>query len=450
MRRASAIRRRETVGPWLYGVARRVAVRAKANMVRQRKRECRGAEMEAASVSPPARKEEIDALHQEIDRLPEKYRAVVVLCHLEGRTHAEAARLLKCPTGTISVRASRAKEMLRGRLTRRGMALPAALFGTKLAESSAKAAIPSGLAESTIKAAIQLVASNTVAAGAVPAQVLQLTDGVLRTMTLNKLAITTACVLVAGAATSWIGLIAMGQQSAQDKPRDLAAKTAKVDAAEQKAQRQSNHNLRTISLAIFNAMSSNSQGPFPPTAKIKSRFPIPAIFKDGKPLLSWRVSLLPFLGEKGLYAKFHLDEPWDSAHNKPLLDEMPSVYAPVLKRDETKDLTYYQVVVGPGTLFGDDLGTLYDDVTDGRSTTLMVVEGAKPVPWTKPEEIPFDSDPEKPLPKLGGQFEDGFHAAFADGSVLFVAKTIDPDTLRGLITRNGGEEIKPERLAPKD
>lgn len=107
VRKAGSIRRRETLGPWLYGVARRVAVRAKATMARQRKRECHGEEMQAASTSPLAGREEIDALHQEIDRLPEKYRAVVVLCHLEGRTHAEAARLLRCPTGTISIRALR-------------------------------------------------------------------------------------------------------------------------------------------------------------------------------------------------------------------------------------------------------------------------------------------------------------------------------------------------------
>jgi RNA polymerase sigma factor (sigma-70 family) len=84
VRKASSIRRRETLGPWLYGVARRVAVRAKASVARRRERESQGIEMQAASVPNPVTQEEIDALHQEIDRLPEKYRAVVVLCHLEG------------------------------------------------------------------------------------------------------------------------------------------------------------------------------------------------------------------------------------------------------------------------------------------------------------------------------------------------------------------------------
>jgi hypothetical protein len=92
------------------------------------------------------------------------------------------------------------------------------------------------------------------------------------------------------------------------------------------------------------------------------------------------------------------------------------------------------------------MGTLYEDVTDERSSTLMVVEAAKPVPWTTPEDLPFDNDVEKPLPKLGGQFEGGFHVAFADGGVLFLSNPIDPDLLRALITRNGGEHIGADQL----
>ena len=100
--------------------------------------------------------------------------------------------------------------------------------------------------------------------------------------------------------------------------------------------------------------------------------------------------LLPYLGEKKLYEKFHLDEPWNSPHNKVLLDQMPDVYAPVLRKDEAKNSTYYQVFVGHSALFGDDKGTLYDDVTDEKSSTLMIVEAARSVPWTKPEDLPFE------------------------------------------------------------
>src|SRR5205814_7341292 len=102
----------------------------------------------------------------EVDRLPEKYRAPVVLCHLEGRTHAEAARLLRSPVGTVSIRLSRARELLRARLTRRGLVLPAALTGAMLSSETA-AAMPKGLAASTIKVAMHLVAGRLMTAGAV-------------------------------------------------------------------------------------------------------------------------------------------------------------------------------------------------------------------------------------------------------------------------------------------
>ena len=76
----------------------------------------------------------------------------------------------------------------------------------------------------------------------------------------------------------------------------------------------------------------------------------------------------------------------------------------------------------------------------------MVVEAAKPVPWTKPEDLSFENDVDKPLPKLGGQFEGGFHVALSDGSVMFLSNAIKPDLLRALITRNGGEQIGADQL----
>ena len=113
VKKAASIRRRETLASWLYGVARRVAVRARKTAVRRGElRWGQVAEMKASSMPDPSRHEEIEALHQELDRLPERYRAVLVLCHLEGRTHAEAARLLNCPAGTVSIRVSRARERL--------------------------------------------------------------------------------------------------------------------------------------------------------------------------------------------------------------------------------------------------------------------------------------------------------------------------------------------------
>ena len=80
----------------------------------------------------------------------------------------------------------------------------------------------------------------------------------------------------------------------------------------------------------------------------------------------------------------------------------------------------------------------------------MIVEAARPVPWTKPEDLPFDSNLEKPLPKLGGQFENGFHVAFTNGVVVFLSNTISPHLLRALITRNGGDSVSDNQLQGRD
>lgn len=131
----------------------------------------------------------------------------------------------------------------------------------------------------------------------------------------------------------------------------------------------------------------------------ENRFPPAAICKDSKPLLSRRVAGLPFLGQQDLYAKFHVDEPWDGPHNKTLLTQMPSVYAPVLRKDEPRISTYYQVFTGPSTLFDDGLGPKLSDIKDEISNTLMVVEAGSPDPWTKPEDTLYEKD--KSFPKLG-------------------------------------------------
>jgi hypothetical protein len=169
------------------------------------------------------------------------------------------------------------------------------------------------------------------------------------------------------------------------------------------------------------------------TARNGGRLPAAAIRKGDKALLSWRVAILPFLEENALYERFHLDEAWDSSHNEALLKEMPRVYAAVPHKETGPYTTYYQGFVGPGSLFEGEEGTRIVDDIDAVTPTLMVVEAAHPVPWTKPEDVPY-SDAE-PLPNLGGQFEDGFYVGFADGSVRFLSRRIAPETVRALITQ---------------
>jgi RNA polymerase sigma factor (sigma-70 family) len=189
------------------------------------------------------------------------------------------------------------------------------------------------------------------------------------------------------------------------------------------------NNLKQIALAMH--MYADVHGSFPPAAIHD---------KDGKPLLSWRVAILPYLEQDALYKQFKLDESWDGPHNRQLVARMPATYAmPGLTKDRAGE-THYQVFTGKGTVFEGDKGIKFSEITDGTSNTLLVVEAAGAVPWTKPADLPYDAA--KPLPRLGGMFPEGFSAALGDGSVRFLSKTIDDSLLRALITRNGGELIQ--------
>ncbi len=191
----------------------------------------------------------------------------------------------------------------------------------------------------------------------------------------------------------------------------------------------SGKNLKYLVLAM-QGYSHYHGGKLPPAALYS---------KDGKPLLSWRVLLLPYLEQVTLFEKFKLDEPWDSPHNKPLLAEMPAVYAPVGGPTPQPYSTFYRVFVGAGTAFEGTGGLSLSpgDFPDGLATTLLIVEGDETVPWTKPEEIPYAAN--QPLPKLGGQFRGAFCAAFASGAVRLIEKGADENRIRAAVTRNGGE-----------
>jgi hypothetical protein len=168
--------------------------------------------------------------------------------------------------------------------------------------------------------------------------------------------------------------------------------------------------------------------------------------RDGTPLLSWRVLLLPYLGEGDLFDEFRLDEPWDGPHNARLLARRPAAYAaPGWWPPGGPHGTLYQVFVGRGAAFEGRTGMRWpQDFPDGTSNTILVVEAGEAVPWTKPEDLPYD--PDLPLPKLGGlRFGRGvFTAGMADGFVFSVGKNVSEETLRAAITRNGGEALGPD------
>jgi RNA polymerase sigma factor (sigma-70 family) len=217
VRKAGSVRLRGSVGGWLYQVAYRAALRARTLRLRRAAREQPGAELTAAPagggpLDEAALRELRPALHEEIQRLPAKYRTPTVLCYLQGKTHAEAARQLGWPRGTVAGRLARARRLLRARLTRRGLSLPGALLGAALAES-APAAVPAGLATNTVKAAA-LVAAGQATAGLLPAAAAALVEGVLKAMLIAKLKIA-ACIVLAlavlGSGATWFAHRALAQ-----------------------------------------------------------------------------------------------------------------------------------------------------------------------------------------------------------------------------------------------
>jgi RNA polymerase sigma factor (sigma-70 family) len=220
VRKAGSVRKRDSVASWLHGIARRVARRARSDRSRRREYERRSAEMSARTESRSADEPECwPELHEELARLPGKYREPLVLCYLEGLTTDEASRRLGCPQGTILSRLSRARERLRDRLVHRGLGAPAALMAGGLSAD----AVPAALSHSVVQSALRLAAGGA-ATAFVPASVAGLTRGVLRTMILTKLgmaaaAVTAVAILATGAGTLW-------QQGPAGPTRKSAAKEA--------------------------------------------------------------------------------------------------------------------------------------------------------------------------------------------------------------------------------
>jgi RNA polymerase sigma factor (sigma-70 family) len=209
VKKANSIRDGDLLGNWLYGVAMRVAARARARGARRRAHEAPGAEEAAVAASGDGERRELrSVLDEEVGRLPEKYRAPIVLCYFQGQTHEEAARRLRWPVGTVRSRMARARDLLRERLTRRGLALPAGLLGSALAAEAASAAVPPALLTSTVKAAMRVAAGEAVTAGAVSAGAVALAEGVARTMSLNKLTVIGTAALALGVASGGAGVVA--------------------------------------------------------------------------------------------------------------------------------------------------------------------------------------------------------------------------------------------------
>jgi RNA polymerase sigma factor (sigma-70 family) len=213
VRKASSIRNRESVGEWLFRIARRVAVRARVVAVRRRQRlevvmvERRNSPAETGAIAPDAGPDQ-ESLIAEVDRLPERYRAAVVLHYFEGLSTEATARRLGCARGTVLSRLSRARERLRSRLERRGVSLEAVWpIGAAADRLARTGTVPSLLARNTIRAAASTALGGAAIEGAVPAAVAALARQVARTLVVSRVR-TAACLIILAASVVSIGLAA--------------------------------------------------------------------------------------------------------------------------------------------------------------------------------------------------------------------------------------------------
>lgn len=216
------------------------------------------------------------------------------------------------------------------------------------------------------------------------------------------------------------------------------ATSSKTTTRSSRELEKSENNLRQIGLALQHYHTAHNK--LPPAGKIDSEA-AKAKAQATSNGLSWRVHILPYLEQEELYRKFRLNEPWDSDHNRKLLDEMPVVYLTPGTASGRPMQTHYRVFVGDfrdpssWTMFHATQPTTLQSVADGLSSTIMVAESDEAVPWTKPDEMPFTWT--GPLPPVGKTLSPWL-ALMGDGSVRRLPRDLPQDMLRRLIAAADG------------
>ena len=484
-KRAASLRDGDALAGFLHTTARRIAIRAAS-----RRRTVPLPEGLAAVAGPAD--DTAAAVHEEVARLPEVWRVPVLLCFFEGLTHAEAAARLGKPVGSVAGWVARAKDRLHDRLTRRGVTLPAAGLASLLAVGPADAKFVAAVSGS----AIAYVSGSLVSSP----EVLQLVHGAYRAMILAKLKVAaTAGVIGLGGAGLTIG--GWAYTTAQVPGGAPGAPTAnkgpgatvtfvKPDETPKSATPEES---RKITLAQVRRSQANLKKLIPGMHTYHdtySKLPTDVVATDKAktPLLSWRVAILPYIGEQKLYEQFKLDQPWDSESNLKLLSKMPDCLRVGFEAKDSTH-TYYQVfhapgaalfpigadagrgggfgrggpvgfALPPGTVSGSggpvilagppgiasepaspSIGTpTFSGITDGMSNTIGVAECGPPVPWTKPADIVV-ADLSKPLPQLAWPFQNGIMTGFMDGHFEAFNRNLTDPHLRAMITASNGEVL---------
>jgi RNA polymerase sigma factor (sigma-70 family) len=226
-RQAAAIRKQASLGSWLYGVAQRIACRARAQAAARRQRERQAALMATTESLDETTWQDLRAvLDEEVGRLPEKYRAPVVLCHLEGKSHEQAARELGWPRRSLTNRLTRGLDVLRKRLVKRGVTVSAGALATALTVKATASPPAALLTLHTVKAATSVAVGQALTAGMLSPRVVMLAQDAVKGMSTSKtkliLVVAACCLIVVGAWAAYSGL--SESEPAEQTPPKLAAK----------------------------------------------------------------------------------------------------------------------------------------------------------------------------------------------------------------------------------
>ena len=171
--------------------------------------------------------------------------------------------------------------------------------------------------------------------------------------------------------------------------------------------------------------------------------------KDGKPMHSWRVLLLPYLGEQALYGQYRMNEPWNSPHNAALANRMPAVYRCPSANNIAPNVTNYAMLVGPNAISTGPKGRSKAEITDGLANTIAIVETTgNNINWLSPndldaETMSFDLN-ENNGKEIGSNHPTAANVLFCDGNVRILTKGSDPDNIKAMTTIDGGEQTTPE------
>jgi RNA polymerase sigma factor (sigma-70 family) len=234
VRKPGSVKKHASLGSWLYGVAYRVALRARADAARRRHHERQVATMAAPQSALDDGWQELrPVLDAELNRLPEKYRAPLILCYLQSKTNEQAARELGWPAGSISKRLAQGRDLLRERLAQRGVALSAVALGTALANNAATAAAPTSVMDLTVTVAHVLVTTQATTAAAASAPVAALTEGVVKAMALDKLKFSglVLCALLALTGSGFLVHQALADKPSAEQPAAPQTANAKTEVA---------------------------------------------------------------------------------------------------------------------------------------------------------------------------------------------------------------------------